>query len=128
MINKFIGIGNLTKTPDLKDLGNYNKCSFPIAINTTKDEVLFLDVECWNKVADNCNKYLSKGSCVYVEGKIKVNKWKDKDGCIKQRFFVSADIVRFLPNGKKENKQHEVETPEPSASIKEIINPENMPF
>lgn len=128
MINKFIGIGNLTKSPELKDLGNYNKCSFPIAINTTKDEVLFLDVECWNKVADNCEKYLSKGSCVYIEGKIKVNKWKDKEGCPRQRFFVSADIVRFLPNGKKENEKETIETPEPSDSIKEIINPENMPF
>lgn len=128
MINKFIGIGNLTKSPELKELGNYNKCTFPIAINSTKDDVLFMDVECWNKVADNCGKYLSKGSCVYVEGKIKVNKWKDKDGYPKQRFFVSADIVRFLPNGKKENEKETVESPEPSDSIKEIINPENMPF
>ena len=127
MINKFIGIGNLTRSPELKELGDYNKCSFPIAINSSKDEVIFMDIECWNKVADNCNKYLSKGSCVYVEGKVKVNKWEDKNGNKRQKFYIGADIVRFLPNGKKEEVK-KIENPKPSDSIKEIIDEEDMPF
>lgn len=127
MINKFIGIGNLTRAPELKELGDYNKCSFPIAINSSKDEVIFMDIECWNKVADNCNKYLSKGSCVYVEGKVKVNKWEDKNGNKRQKFYIGADIVRFLPNGKKEEDK-KIENPKPSDSIKEIIDEEDMPF
>ena len=76
MINKFIGIGNLTKDPETRELGEYLKCSFPIAINSTKDEVIFLDVEAWGKTAENCKKYLTKGSQVYIEGKIKINKYK----------------------------------------------------
>ncbi len=134
MINKFIGIGNLTQKPELKNAGGYNKCNFAIAINSTKTEVIFLDVECWNKVAENCIKFLSKGSCVYIEGKIKLNKWVAKDGSNKQRFFISADLVRFLPNGKKgesidqEESSSNIEFPQPSDSIKEIINPENLPF
>jgi single-strand DNA-binding protein len=127
MINKFIGIGNLTRSPELKELGDYNKCSFPIAINSSKNEVIFMDIECWNKVADNCNKYLSKGSCVYVEGKVKVNKWEDKNGNKRQKFYIGADIVRFLPNGKKEEDK-KIENPSPSDSIKEIIDEEDMPF
>ena len=105
MINKFIGIGNLTQDPDFKNLGNYNKCTFPIAINSTKEDVIFMDIECWNKVADNCNKYLSKGSCVYVEGKVKVNKWEDKNGNKRQKFYIGADLVRFLPNGKRDEEK-----------------------
>jgi single-strand DNA-binding protein len=127
MINKFIGIGHLTRSPELKDLGEYTKCVFSIAINSSKEEVLFMDVECWNKVASNCNKYISKGSCVYIEGKIKVNKWEDKDGNKRQKFFVGADIVRFLPNGKKDEDK-KIENPQPSNNIKEIINEEEMPF
>ena len=127
MINKFIGIGNLTKSPELKSLGEYNKCIFPIAINSSKDEVVFMDVECWNKVAENCDKYLSKGSCVYVEGKVKVNKWEDKNGNKRQKFYIGADLVRFLPNGKKEEEK-KIENPKPSDSIKEIIDEEEMPF
>jgi len=127
MINKFIGIGNLTRDPELKEFGDYNKCSFPIAINSSKDEVIFMDIECWNKVADNCSKYLSKGSCVYVEGKIKVNKWEDKNGNKRQKFYISADLVRFLPNGKREEEK-KIENPKPSDSIKNIIEEEEMPF
>lgn len=127
MINKFIGIGNLTQNPDFKNLGNYNKCTFPIAINSTKEDVIFMDIECWNKVADNCNKYLSKGSCVYVEGKVKVNKWEDKNGNKRQKFYIGADLVRFLPNGKRDEEK-KVENPKPSDSIKEIIDEDEMPF
>lgn len=127
MINKFIGIGNLTQNPDFKNLGNYNKCTFPIAINSTKEDVIFMDIECWNKVADNCNKYLSKGSCVYIEGKVKVNKWEDKNGNKRQKFYIGADLVRFLPNGKRDEEK-KVENPKPSDSIKEIIDEDEMPF
>lgn len=127
MINKFIGIGNLTRDPELKEFGEYNKCSFPIAINSSKDEVIFMDIECWNKVADNCGKYLSKGSCVYVEGKVKVNKWEDKNGTKRQKFYIGADLVRFLPNGKRDEDK-KIENPKPSTSIKEIIQEDEMPF
>lgn len=128
MINKYIGIGHLTKDPEIKKLSDFKKCEFPIAINSSKEEVIFLDIECWNKVAENCNKFLSKGSCVYIEGKIKVNKWKDKDNNNRQKWFISADVVRFLPNGKKSEDEKKIENPKPSDSIKEIINEEEMPF
>ena len=127
MINKFIGIGNLTRSPEIKELGDYTKCGFPIAINSSKDEVVFMDIEWCNKVADNCNKYLSKGSCVYVEGKVKVNKWEDKNGTKRQKFYIGADIVRFLPNGKREEDK-KIENPKPADNIKEIIDEEDMPF
>ena len=126
MINKFIGIGNLTKDPESKTLGEYVKCSFPIAINTTKDEVIFLDVESWGKTAENCKKYITKGSQVYVEGKIKINKWEDKSGNRRQKYYISSDLVRFLPREKKPAPQEVV--PQPSSSVKEIIEEEDMPF
>jgi len=87
-----------------------------------------MDIECWGKVAQNCDKFLSKGSCVYVEGKIKINIWEDKNGNPKQKWFIAADIVRFLPNGKKSEENKNIENPKPSDSIKEIINEEEMPF
>jgi len=126
MINKFIGIGNLTKDPESKTLGEYVKCSFPIAINSTKDEVIFLDVESWGKTAENCKKYITKGSQVYVEGKIKINKWEDKSGNKRQKYYISSDLVRFLPREKKPAPQEVV--PQPSSSVKEIIEEEDMPF
>ena len=130
MINKFIGIGHLTKDPESKSFeSSSTKCSFSIAINTSKDEVLFLDTECWNKTADNCKKFLSKGSCVYVEGKIKVSKWDDKDGNSRQKFYLNADLVRFLPNGKKDSPTSTpIEAPQPSPTLESIVEEEQMPF
>ena len=127
MINKFIGIGNLTKDPETKNLGEYTKCNFPIAINATKDEAIFLDVESWGKTAENCKKFINKGSQVYVEGKIKISKWEDKSGSKRQKYYISADLVRFLPRERKAEKQTSI-APEPSDSTKEIVNEENMPF
>lgn len=129
MINKFIGIGNLTKDPECRNLGEYVKCSFPIAINSTKDEVIFLDVESWGKTAENCKKYITKGSQVYIEGKIKINKWEDKNGTKRQKYYISADLVRFLPREKKSPEQTPTDnTPKPSESVKQIVGEEDMPF
>lgn len=97
-----------------------------MAINSTQTEVIFLDIEAWDKVGANCEKFLKKGSCIYLEGKLKINKWEGKDGSKKQRYFVSADIVRFLPNSKKEDNN--IENPKPSVTISNIVNEENMPF
>ena len=126
MINKFIGIGYLTSDPKSQAFSSKSKCSFTIAINSSQTEVLFLDVETWDKVGANCEKFLKKGSCVYVEGKLKLNKWEGKDGLKKQRYFVSADVVRFLPNSKKDDNN--VENPKPSVTISNIVNEEEMPF
>lgn len=126
MINKFIGIGYLASDPEVQTFTGKKKCSFTIAINSSKSEVLFLDIEAWDKIADNCKEFLAKGSCVYIEGKLKINKWESKDGVKKQRYFVSSDIVRFLPNSKKDKNL--IETPKPSVSISNIVNEEEMPF
>ena len=129
MINKFIGIGNLTKDPECRNLGEYVKYSFPIAINSTKDEVIFLDVESWGKTAENCKKYITKGSQVYIEGKIKINKWEDKNGIKRQKYYISADLVRFLPRERKPAEQNAKENePKPSESVKEIVGEQDMPF
>ena len=129
MINKFIGIGNLTKDPDCKNLGEYVKCSFPIAINSTKDEVIFLDVETWGKTAENCKKYITKGSQVYIEGKIKINKWEDKNGNKRQKYYISADLVRFLPRERRPvEAESQPATPKPSEAVKAIVGEEEMPF
>lgn len=92
-------IGNLVKDPDLIELKADNKvCKFAIAINDPikKSEVLFLDVECWNKVADNCNKFIKKGNKVLIEGRIVSSTWK-KNGETRTRMFIRADSVTFFP-------------------------------
>ena len=97
-------MGNLTATPQSKDVGENTVCTFSIAINSIskKEDVFFVDVECWNKVAQNCQKYLDKGSRALIEGKMKLNSWTSKEGQKREKFICVADLVTFIssPNQK----------------------------
>lgn len=114
MLNKFIGIGNLTRDPQLKKFSEDKcVCAFSIAINLNKNDKkpLYIDIQCWDKIASNCQQFLSKGRKVFVEGKLQINSWKSKDGESKSKIFCKADVVTFLPsqgtnseNLTKENK------------------------
>ena len=131
MLNKYICIGNLVKDPDLIELNNDNKvCKFAVAINDPikKGEVLFMDVECWNKVADNCNKFLKKGNKALVEGRIVSSTWK-KNGENKTRIFVRADTVTFFPRSLN-NQEAEVNIDEPTSPEEEELMRElqDVPF
>jgi single-strand DNA-binding protein len=118
MLNKFIGIGNLTKDPQYKELQNDKAvCILSIAINQGKDDKnpFYVDVQYWDNIAKNCSKYLKKGRQVFVEGKMAINSWNDKDGNKRQKFFCKGDAVRFLnadQSGSKKIKQDEQKQPE----------------
>jgi hypothetical protein len=97
-LNKFIGLGNLTKDPDCKTTKSGKPvCNFSIAINNKiNDSVTFVDVETWNKSAENCSRFLSKGRKVLIEG---------------SKLFCIADLVTFLDKSSDEqqsgNKQEQ---------------------
>lgn len=98
-------IGNLVQNPDMIETKNGNNvCKFSVAINdpVKKSEVLFMNVECWNKVAENCSKYLKKGSKVLVEGSLVSSTWK-KNEEIKTRTFIRAEYVSFFPKSVSDN-------------------------
>ncbi len=83
MLNKFLAIGNLTKDPQLKKLSSgKHVCAFPLAVNLGKNDKnpLFIDVQTWENVAQNCAKYLSKGRKVFIEGRIMLNTWTNEEG------------------------------------------------
>ena len=96
MLNKYIAIGNLTGDPQIQEFqSGKKKCSFAIAVNLGKDTT-FIDVETWDRVAENCEKMLSKGSQVFVDGKLKYNSWKTKQGYTRNKIICSADFVKSM--------------------------------
>ncbi|MAR65892.1 MAG: single-stranded DNA-binding protein [Crocinitomicaceae bacterium] len=117
-MNKFIGLGNLTRDPKFREIKGDNKvCDFAIAINNkASNSVFYIDVETWNKVAENCNRFLSKGRKVLVEGKLNMSTWQTKSGENRTRIFCRADTVTFLDkteeqasSGKQESEEIEDE-------------------
>ena len=98
-------MGNLTKDPELKFINSGKAvCSLSIANNrvyTSKagekvTEVSYFDVEVWGASAENCAKYLTKGSGIVVEGRLRQDRW-EKDGKMQSRVRISANSIHFLP-------------------------------
>jgi single-strand DNA-binding protein len=94
--------GNLTSDPESKKINSSTTVTtFSIAINHyTKGEenegdVSFIDVETWDKLAENCAEFLKKGKMVTVIGTLKQVRWKSMDGGNRQKFKIVASSVRF---------------------------------
>ena len=101
-MNKVILVGNLTKDPELVTTNNgISLCRFTLAVQrrfTTSDgerEADFINIVAWNATAQNCGKYLVKGSQVAVSGSIQTGSY-ERDGVKRQTFDIRADQVEFL--------------------------------
>ena len=131
--NKTISMGNLTRDPELTyTQGGTALCKFPLAMNekfkdkdgNIKEDVCFVDITVWGKHAENCNKYLSKGSLVQVDGKLKLDTWTDKEGQKRSRHGITANSVQFLPSG---GNNQEKKT-EPRQEEKRVTQSNEPPF
>ncbi len=103
-LNRVMLIGNLGGDPELRSTtGGTLVCNFSLAVNERKkvddewqDVVEWVKIVVWGKSAESCNEYLSKGSQVHVEGRLKTDKWQDKDGNDRWTTSVVAYQVLFL--------------------------------
>ena len=110
MVNKVILVGNLGKDPEVRyTSGGQAVANLRIATSRSwtdkqsgqrKEETEWHDVEVWGKQAEQCGEYLAKGRQVFVEGRLKTDKWQDKtSGQERSKVKVVADSVRFLGGG-----------------------------
>lgn len=97
-MQKFIFTGNLTADVELKNVANDKVvANFSIAVaRPHSEETDFFNVEVWGKQAENCDRYLKKGSKVLVVGYIKTRSYEDKDGVKRKVWEVNAEQVEFL--------------------------------
>ena len=107
MYQKLIIIGNLGSDPEQRFTPDGKPVtSFSVATSRKygdKDETTWFRVTVWDKQAESCNRYLSKGSKVLVEGRLKAepNVFEKKDGTWASSYEVTAESVRFLtPKGE----------------------------
>lgn len=105
-LNKVMLIGRLGNKPELRKLANGDPvCSLRVATSygSQQDgkferETLWHQVSVWGKQAEACAEHLDKGRLVYVEGTLRPDDWKDKDGVIHHGREVRAAAVYFLGN------------------------------
>lgn len=108
-MNKVVLIGNLTRDPEHTVTSNdFSNCKFTIAVtrNYNKRETDFFSIVCWRGLADNCYKYLRKGSKVGISGSIQNKNYEDKNGVKRYSTEIVADEVQFLTT-KDENEEIE---------------------
>ena len=102
-LNRVYLLGNLTKDPEVRYLPSGTAlCDLRLAVsegfkNKQGDEITcFVDVVVWEKQAEACGEYLSKGSPVLVEGRLQLDEWKSKEGENRSKLRVRASRVQFL--------------------------------
>ena len=110
-INKVILVGNLGKDPEVRYLeGGTAVANFPIATSETfkdktsgerKTNTEWHNIVVWRGLAEIAEKYLKKGSQIYLEGKLRTRQWQDKDGNSRYTTEIVADNLQML--GRKED-------------------------
>ena len=108
-VNKCILIGNVGKDPEVRNLQGGAKVA-TITLATTekfkdREETEWHTVTIWNNLADVVEKYVKKGSQLYIEGRIKTEKFTGKDGNDKYATRIIASSLQLL--GKKESSPAE---------------------
>jgi len=103
--NKVLLMGNLTRDVQLKSTsGNQSVADIAIAVNrkyklkdgTEREEVTYVDCECWGPRAEVIAKYFSKGKPIFIEGRLKLDSWEDKDGQKRSKMRVMIEDFQFV--------------------------------
>jgi single-strand DNA-binding protein len=104
-MNKVFLMGNLTRDPELRYVPSGTAfANFTVAVNRSykdatgekKEEVSFIRVAVWGKMAEVCGEYLTKGRPVLVEGRLKTRTWETPEGQKRSAMDVVATSVQFL--------------------------------
>jgi len=104
-LNKVMIIGNVGTEPEMRFTPNGNPVTtFRVATSRTfntsegerKQETEWFTVVTWNKLAESCNQFLTKGRRAYVEGKLRTRTWEGQDGQRRTRVEIVAERVLFL--------------------------------
>lgn len=134
-VNKVLLVGNLGKDPEVR----YTKSGHPVANfsvattdkwqgkdGNTEERTEWHRIVVWGKAAENCGKYLAKGSSVYIEGRLQTNKYEDKDGNERQTTEINAQTVQFL-GGRGDRNTEERSEPEAQVPTQGVAD-DDCPF
>jgi single-strand DNA-binding protein len=110
-LNSVLIEGNLVRDPELKYTPKGAAvCTFSLASNRyfkqdeeTKEEVAYIDVTTWSRLAEVCGEYLKKGRGVRVVGRLKQDRWTSPEGQGRSKVYIVAEHVEFKPQIKKQD-------------------------
>ena len=140
-VNKCLFIGNLTADPEIRTMPNGEQvANFTIALNEkykAKDgniveNVEYVRIVLYRRLAEIAGQYLHKGSQVYIEGRLKTRKWQDNNGQDRYTTEIQGDNLQMLGGRQDEPKQAKTSKskPEPLSAMAEQGDSfdDNIPF
>lgn len=114
-LNKVMLIGNLTRDPELRYTPKGTAVAdITLAINriwnndqnVRQEETVFVEITLWGRQAELAQQYLAKGRLAYVEGRLHMDTWDDKEtGKKRSKLKVVGEVLQFMPDGKGGNTQ-----------------------
>lgn len=135
--NRVTLAGNLTRDPELKYLPNGTAvCRIGLAINREwkdqsgekKSEVVFVDVDFFGKTAENVSKYFKKGRPIFIEGRLKLDTWTDKQtNQPRSKLGVIAESFQFVDSKSSQASEPPASRPTQQALPASAPTAENKP-
>lgn len=132
-------MGAVTRDPTIRSVGanNVKLARLSVCINEKRktgdgkilDTPIFVDVFAWDKMASTAEKFIKKGSNVFVEGKLQLEQW-EKDGTKHQKISIRASSLKFIPQNAKpynNNGRSKETAPEPAVGSEEPQPRETAP-
>lgn len=120
-LNKIMIIGNVGKDPEMRFLESGTAVTnFSVAVNYKYGEsesTEWFKIVTWQKLAETCNQYVSKGQMVYVEGRLQSTSWEGEDGEARHQNEIVANSVVFLSKKEESNEETSSE-----------LEPDDIPF
>jgi single-strand DNA-binding protein len=135
-VNKVILIGNLTRNPVLRTIGNGSVvCNFGIATNATwkdgssnvQERTEFHNLVAWNKLAEICAQILAVGMLIYVEGELRTRTWDDANGVRHYKTEIKINDMKLLDDKDKKGvgleEAKKAADSEPAEEVENVVEP-----
>ena len=133
--NKITLVGNLGRDPELRYTPQGTPvCSFSLATNERRkdrttgennDITTWFRVTLWGRQAETASQYLTRGRPIYIEGRLRVEEWTDRDGKQRHTLEVHATDMQFIGGSKPESGDASAA---PEATAETDLQDEDVPF
>ena len=120
-LNRVYLVGRLTKDPEVRQTqSGRSVLNARMAVNLAyrdkegnwQEDVTFINLVAWRRLADLCGEFLHKGSPILVEGRLKSRTWEDREGKNRDVVEIHAERVQFLDKPESVDRDAELETVE----------------
>ncbi|MCH2135741.1 MAG: single-stranded DNA-binding protein [Phycisphaerales bacterium] len=134
-LNRVLLMGNLTRDVEVKYTANNTAvANIGLAVNRRyksgddwKEETTFVDCEAWGRTAETMGKYLSKGRPVFIEGRLKLDEWQDRDGNRRTKLLTVVENFQFIDSRSGGGGGNRGESSQPQSAPQPVSN-DDIPF